>query len=103
MKYLIPIDGSELSVRAVRHALRLATQGLRIELVLANVQEPATVYEMVTLHDEAALQQVAEAAGLDLMARIMADADAEIDARAPTRAPVARRPLDHAVCMPITS
>lgn len=68
MKWLIPIDGSELSFEAVAHVVSLARAGLPCELVLVNVQEPATVYEMVTLHDEVALQQVAEGAGLDLMA-----------------------------------
>ncbi|MCD8515438.1 MAG: universal stress protein [Burkholderiaceae bacterium] len=68
MKWLIPVDGSELSIEAVAHVVAMARAGLPCELVLANVQEPATVYEMVTLHDEAALQQVAEAAGLDQMA-----------------------------------
>lgn len=68
MKWLIPIDGSELSFEAVAHAVSMARAGLPSEMVLVNVQEPATVYEMVTLHDEAALQEVAKAAGLDLMA-----------------------------------
>lgn len=68
MKILVPIDGSDLAQQAVAHALHLAGQGLRAELVLANVQEPATVYELVTLHDPEALAQVAEAAGMDTMA-----------------------------------
>jgi len=68
MKWLIPVDGSELSIEAVAHVVGMARAGLPCELVLVNVQEPATVYEMVTLHDQAALQQVTEAAGLDLMA-----------------------------------
>lgn len=68
MKWLIPVDGSELSIEAVAHAVDLARQGLASELVLVNVQEPATVYEMVTLHDEAALHQVAVGAGRDQMA-----------------------------------
>lgn len=68
VKYLIPIDGSELSVRAVRYALRLATQGLRIELVLANVQEPPSTYELITLHDRQKLDELAQAAGQDMLA-----------------------------------
>lgn len=76
MKILVPIDGSDLAQQAVTHALRLAGQGLRAELVLANVQEPATVYELVTLHDPEALAQVAEAAGMDTMAAAAAAAQA---------------------------
>lgn len=68
MKWLIPVDGSELSIEAVAHAVAMARSGLQTELVLVNVQEPATVYEMVTLHDEEALRQVAKGAGMDMMA-----------------------------------
>ncbi|MEN9384871.1 MAG: hypothetical protein RL323_2014 [Pseudomonadota bacterium] len=68
MKFLIPVDGSDLSLQAVRQALAWVTQGLRVELVLANVQEPATVYELVTLHDAEALAQLATATGNDLLA-----------------------------------
>ncbi len=76
MKILVPVDGSDLAQQAVAHALRLAGQGLRAELVLANVQEPATVYELVTLHDPEALAQVAEAAGMDTMATAAAEVQA---------------------------
>lgn len=68
MKLLIPVDGSAVSLQAVQHVLGLVEQGLRAELVLANVQEPATVYEMVTLHDREALESVADAAGRDMLA-----------------------------------
>jgi nucleotide-binding universal stress UspA family protein len=68
MKLLIPVDGSDVSLQAVHHALSLVGLGLRAELVLANVQEPATVYEMVTLHDREALERVADAAGRDMLA-----------------------------------
>lgn len=72
MKYLIPVDGSELSLQAVAHGVALARQGLRLELVLINVQEPASVYEMVTLHDPEAVAQVTVAAGMDLLAPAVA-------------------------------
>jgi len=68
MKLLIPLDGSAQALLALKHALLCAAHGLRTELVLANVQEPATVYELLTLHDREALQQVAEAAGRDMLA-----------------------------------
>lgn len=68
MKWLIPIDGSDLSLRAVSHALRLVTQGLRLELVLANVQEPPSTYELITLHDRQKLDEITQAAGQDMLA-----------------------------------
>jgi nucleotide-binding universal stress UspA family protein len=67
-KWLVPIDGSELSIEALAHALTLARSGLSTEVVLVNVQEPATVYEMVTLHDRDALERVAQATGADVLA-----------------------------------
>jgi nucleotide-binding universal stress UspA family protein len=66
-KVLIPIDGSPESLAAVHHVLRLVGAGLRLRCVLANVQESATLYELVTAHDPAVLQRVAEQAGRDLL------------------------------------
>ncbi len=68
MKILVPIDGSELALQALQHVLALARAGLAVELVLANVQEPASAYEMLTLQDPEALAAVAVGAGRDLMA-----------------------------------
>ncbi len=75
MKILVPIDGSELALQALQHALALARAGLAVELVLANVQEPASAYEMLTLHDPEALAEVAVGAGRDLMAPAVKLAD----------------------------
>lgn len=47
MKVLLPVDGSELALDAVRHALELRRQGLDIEAVLANVQDGPHLYEVV--------------------------------------------------------
>lgn len=63
MKILIPIDGSPLSLAALRHAVSLVQAGLRAELVLANVQSPASLYEWMRAPDPQALGQIAEAAG----------------------------------------
>lgn len=68
MKLLIPVDGSVPSFLALDHALSLLKAGLQAELVLVNVQEPATLYEMVTLHDPEALARLADAAGQDTLA-----------------------------------
>lgn len=75
MKLLVPIDGSELALQALQHAIDLARAGLDIELVLANVQEPASAYELLTLHDAEALAEVAVGAGRDLMAPAVQLAD----------------------------
>jgi nucleotide-binding universal stress UspA family protein len=63
MKILIAVDGSDLALDAVRHALRLREQGLAAGFVLANVQEPASLYEMLTVRDPQRLQGLAASAG----------------------------------------
>lgn len=68
MKFLIPVDGSALSLEAVRHVLKLSQAGLDVELLLANVQESASLYEMVVAHDPAVLDEVSEGAGLHVLA-----------------------------------
>lgn len=67
LKILIPVDGSELALQAVHHALTLCGAGLKARFVVANVQSPANLYELVVAHDPTVLQQVSEAAGRDLM------------------------------------
>ena len=68
MKILLPVDGSEVSLKAVRVALDMKRQGLAAELVLANVQEPANLYEMMTAPDPEVLERVSQAAGTDILA-----------------------------------
>ncbi|MEO5697521.1 MAG: universal stress protein [Burkholderiaceae bacterium] len=63
MKILLPTDGSEASLEAVHHALRLVHEGLRASFVLANVQEPASLYEVVVAHDADVIENVSAAAG----------------------------------------
>ena len=72
MKILLPVDGSALALHAVQHALGLVEQGLKADFVLANVQEQASLYEVVTAHDPDVIRKVRGAAGADLLA----DADA---------------------------
>ena len=80
MKLLIPVDGSELSLEAVRFAVRVLLAGLRGEVVLANVQEPATLYELIIAHDPEVIDQVSAEAGIHALqeARALLDA-AEVD------------------------
>lgn len=68
MKILLPIDGSALSLDAVRFAIRLAGAGLNTSVVLANVQEPATLYELVVAHDPEVIDQVSASAGAHALA-----------------------------------
>jgi nucleotide-binding universal stress UspA family protein len=67
MKILLPVDGSKPSLDAVRHALWLASQGLKSSYVLVNVQEPPSLYEVVTAHDVDLIEQVRSGAGIDLL------------------------------------
>lgn len=68
MKILLPIDGSIHALAAVRHALALTRDGLEAEMVLVNVQEPPSLYEVVTAHDAEVLEHVRTDAGADLLA-----------------------------------
>jgi nucleotide-binding universal stress UspA family protein len=68
MKILLPIDGSEPALEAVRQAIRLTREGLRASFVVANVQEPARLYEMVRAHDAATIERASQAAGAHLLA-----------------------------------
>jgi nucleotide-binding universal stress UspA family protein len=65
MKILLPVDGSPGSLAAVRHALALAGGGLPIGVVLVNVQEPPSLYEVVVAHDADLIDRVRRAAGID--------------------------------------
>jgi nucleotide-binding universal stress UspA family protein len=68
MKTLLPIDGSPAALAAVRHALRCAQAGLASSYVLVNVQDPATLYEVVVAHDSEALTALRREAGCELLA-----------------------------------
>ena len=68
IKILLPIDGSTAALAAVKHVLRLIAEGLAAEVVLLNVQEPPSLYEMVTVHDTEVLRHLRSDAGADLLA-----------------------------------
>lgn len=63
MHILMPIDGSDLSLEAARFAIRLAQQGLHAHLLLANVQAPASLYELVKAPEAGVIEQISQAAG----------------------------------------
>lgn len=68
MKVLLPVDGSEASMAAVRLALAWRTAGLQADFVLVNVQEPPNLYDLVVVHDAQALDAVRAAVGAELLA-----------------------------------
>ena len=92
LKILIAVDGSELSLDGVHHALTLVRQGLQATMVLANVQEPATLYELVTTRDPDLIAAASLEAGEHLMAPARALFDAALAAQK-----VQRFLLDNAV------
>ncbi len=63
MKLLVAVDGSEQALEAARYALRLRDAGLKAEIVLANVQEPTFLYEMVLPPNSDVLDRVSGAVG----------------------------------------
>ena len=63
MKILLPVDGSAVSLEAVRFVVRMVDEGLASSVVLANVQEAATLYELVVAHDPQVIEEVSAAAG----------------------------------------
>lgn len=76
MKILLPVDGSPAALAAVQHALVCTGAGLSASFVLVNVQEPASLYEVVVAHDSEALTQLRREAGADLLAPAEALLDA---------------------------
>lgn len=63
MKILLPVDGSDHALDAVRHAISLVREGLAANFVLINVQEPTYLYELVLAPDADVLERVTGAAG----------------------------------------
>jgi nucleotide-binding universal stress UspA family protein len=58
MKILVPVDGSDAALDAARHALQLRAAGLQADFVLAAVQEPTFVYEMILAPDTEVLERL---------------------------------------------
>lgn len=69
MKVLLPIDGSDISLEAARYVVQLGKAGLGLDVVLANVQEPASLYEMVVAHDVGMLERISTEAGEHALAK----------------------------------
>lgn len=62
LNYLVPTDGSDLSLDAVRHVIRLSQEGLPVQVTLAHVREPVHLYEMVLAPDVDVLENAGQAA-----------------------------------------
>ncbi len=76
MKLLLPVDGSELSLEAVRFAVRMLLAGLHGDVVLANVQESASLYELLVAHDPEVINRVSAEAGVHALQGAQALLDA---------------------------
>ena len=78
MKILLPVDGSALSLEAVQFAVRMMADGMRASVVLANVQEPASLYELVVAHDPELIDRACAEAGVHALqpAQVLLDAAA---------------------------
>ena len=68
LKIQVAVDGSELSLDGVRHTLQWLQQGLQATVVLAHVQEPASLYELVTSRDPDLIAAASVEAGEHLLA-----------------------------------
>ncbi len=82
MKILIPIDGSELSLDAVRYALRLVHHGLHASFVLATVLEPSGMSEILMMPDPKEREAVNQSVGtqtLDAAAALLETAGVKFE------------------------
>lgn len=75
-KVLVAIDGSEASLGAARHALRLHALGLQCSFVLATIQEPTYNIELMLAPGAEALERLTGAVGERALApaRLLFDA-----------------------------
>ena len=64
MRILLPVDGSTTALAAVRHLLGQIAAGLSADVVMINVQEPPTLYEVVVAHDAQVIEDVSTAAAV---------------------------------------
>lgn len=67
MKILLPFDGSAAALEAVAMTIRLSADGLDTSVVLANVQESASLYELMVAHDPQLIEQVSAEAGANTL------------------------------------
>ena len=61
VRILVAVDGSELALDAVRHALMLIREGLKAAIVLGHVQEEASFLQLATQSADAIAEAAVEA------------------------------------------
>lgn len=66
-KIMIAVDGSEVSLEAVRYGIRLLQSGLNAHFVIAHVQKEASLLELATT-DSDLIANASIDAGMDLVA-----------------------------------
>ena len=71
LNILIAVDGSPASLEAVRYGVRLVQSGLSAHFVIANVQQEASLLELVT-RDSELIANASIEAGNDLVAPAVA-------------------------------
>lgn len=76
IKCLLPVDGSEPALDAVRHLIRLHQAGLRVAVVLVSVQAPVYLLELMLPPGEELLDRFAGTVGQ----RALAGAEALLNA-----------------------
>lgn len=82
LNILIPTDGSDVSLDAVRHGLKLRREGLQCRFTLAHVREPVHLYEVVLAPDVEVLENASQGAAehaLQPAAALLQAAGAEFD------------------------
>lgn len=68
IRILLPFDGSEHALDAVRHVIGMRQTGLEIEAVLLNVQDPPHLYEVVLAPDADLIDSASHEAGEHVLA-----------------------------------
>jgi nucleotide-binding universal stress UspA family protein len=90
MLILVPVDGSEAALDAVRHVIELQDQGLDVACVLANVQAAPHLYEVVLAPDVDVLAGASREAAEDAMdaaREMLATAEIALDCQVGTGDP----------------
>lgn len=67
LKILLPLDGTAVSLQQARFAIQLGLNGLQAQYIVTNIQEPASFYEILRLHDPSALAQLTADTAQELM------------------------------------
>lgn len=83
IKILLPLDGTAVSLQQARFAIQLGLNGLRAHYIATNIQEPASFYEILRMHDPSALAQMTSDTARELMQpalELLAAADVPFEA-----------------------